>query len=91
MHMAETMQKCRLSVSQQAKMLGDNACRRSCTALPGPCFRSAFIRPLGAEERSLTHPYYELLWAELSTLGLTAAVHAMPGVYNPEWETLERA
>lgn len=50
-----------------------------------PCFRGAFIRPLFVEERYLTHPYYEPLWAELSTLGLTAAVHAMPGLYNPEW------
>jgi hypothetical protein len=37
------------------------------------------------EERYLTHPYYEPLWAELTTLGLTAAVHATPGLHNPEW------
>jgi predicted TIM-barrel fold metal-dependent hydrolase len=50
-----------------------------------PCFRGAFIRPLFVEGRYLTHAYYEPLWAELTTLGLTAAVHATPGLNNPEW------
>jgi predicted TIM-barrel fold metal-dependent hydrolase len=50
-----------------------------------PCFRGVFIRPLFVEERYLTHPYYEPLWAELTALGLTAAVHATPGLHNPEW------
>ncbi len=50
-----------------------------------PCFRGAFIRPMFVEDRYLTHPYYEPLWAELATLGMVAAVHAMPGLNNPEW------
>jgi predicted TIM-barrel fold metal-dependent hydrolase len=49
------------------------------------CFRGAFIRPMFVEGRYLTHPYYEPLWSELSELGVTAAVHATPGLNNPEW------
>ena len=49
------------------------------------CFRAAFIRPMFAEGRYSNHPYYDPLWAELERLGLTAAVHATPGLWNPEW------
>jgi uncharacterized protein len=50
-----------------------------------PCFRGAFIRPMFVEGRYFTHPYYEPLWAELASLGVVAAVHATPGLNNPEW------
>ncbi len=50
-----------------------------------PCFRGAFIRPMFVEGRYFTHPYYEPLWQGLSALGVTAAVHGMPGLHNPEW------
>jgi predicted TIM-barrel fold metal-dependent hydrolase len=52
---------------------------------PMPCFRAAFLRPMFIEDRYLNHPYYEPLWAELERLGITAAVHATPGLWNPEW------
>ena len=50
-----------------------------------PCFRArlhpsdVFRRPL------LNHPYFDPLWAELEHLGIIAAVHATPGLWNPEW------
>ncbi|MEA2648036.1 MAG: uncharacterized protein QOG61_471, partial [Candidatus Binataceae bacterium] len=50
-----------------------------------PCFRGAFIRPMFIEGHYLTHPYYEPLWAELESLGITAAVHSASGLWNPEW------
>jgi predicted TIM-barrel fold metal-dependent hydrolase len=50
-----------------------------------PCFRGAFIRPMFVEGRYYTHPYYDPLWAELERLGLAAAVHPTPGLWNPEW------
>jgi len=50
-----------------------------------PSFRAVFIRPVFVEDRYLNHPYYEPLWAELEQLGITAAVHATPGLWNPEW------
>jgi predicted TIM-barrel fold metal-dependent hydrolase len=50
-----------------------------------PCFRGAFIRPMFLEGRYFTHPYYDPLWAELENLGITAAVHPTPGLWNPEW------
>jgi uncharacterized protein len=50
-----------------------------------PCFRGAFLRPMFLEGRYFTHPYYDPLWAELESLGLTAAVHPTPGLWNPEW------
>src|SRR5262252_2938882 len=50
-----------------------------------PCFRGAFIRPMFIEGRYFTHPYYDPLWAEIESLGLTAAVHPTPGLWNPEW------
>ena len=37
------------------------------------------------EGRYFNHPYYDPLWAELERLGITAAVHATPGLWNPEW------
>ena len=49
------------------------------------CFRGAFIRPMFLEGHYFTHPYYDPLWAELQTLGLTAAVHPTAGLWNPEW------
>lgn len=49
------------------------------------CFRGAFIRPMFLEGRYFTHPYYDHLWAELESLGLTAAVHPTAGLWNPEW------
>ena len=50
-----------------------------------PSFRGAFIRPMFIEDRYFTHPYYDPLWAELESLGVTAAVHPTPGLWNPEW------
>ncbi len=50
-----------------------------------PCFRGAFLRPMFIEGRYFTHPYYDPLWAELESLGLTAAVHPTAGLWNPEW------
>ncbi len=50
-----------------------------------PCFRGVFVRPMFVEGRYLTHPYYEPLWAELVRLDIAAAVHATPGLNNPEW------
>ena len=41
-----------------------------------PCFRGAFIRPMFIEGHYFTHPYYDPLWAELESLGMTAAVHS---------------
>ena len=49
------------------------------------CFRGAFIRPMFLEGHYFTHPYYDPLWAELGSLGLTAAVHPTAGLWNPEW------
>ena len=54
-----------------------------------PSVRAVFIRPMFLEDRYLNHPYYDPLWAELERLGITAAVHATPGLWNPEW-TLAR-
>ena len=50
-----------------------------------PSFRAAFVRPLWVEGHYMSHPYYDPLWEELANLGVTAAVHATPGLYNPEW------
>jgi len=50
-----------------------------------PTFRAVFIRPMFIEDHHLNHPYYEPLWAELERLGITAAVHATPGLWSPEW------
>ena len=52
-----------------------------------PCFRGAFLRPMFIEGRYFTHPYYDPLWAELERLGMTAAVHPTPGLWNPETPT----
>ncbi len=48
-------------------------------------FCAVFIRPVFVEDRYLNHPYYDPLWAELERLRITAAVHATPGLWNPEW------
>ena len=48
-------------------------------------FRAVFLRPMFVEGRYLNHTYYEPLWAELERTGITAAVHATPGLWNPEW------
>jgi uncharacterized protein len=50
-----------------------------------PCFRAVFIRPAFVEDRYLNHSFFEPLWAELERLGVTAAVHPTPGLWNPEW------
>jgi predicted TIM-barrel fold metal-dependent hydrolase len=50
-----------------------------------PCVRAVFLRPMFLENRYLNHPYYDPLWAELERLEMTAAVHATPGLWNPEW------
>jgi predicted TIM-barrel fold metal-dependent hydrolase len=50
-----------------------------------PSVRAVFIRPMFLEDRYLNHPYYDPLWAELERLGITAAVHATAGLWNPEW------
>jgi uncharacterized protein len=49
------------------------------------CFRAAFLRPMFIEGRYFTHAFYDPLWAELERLGVTAAVHPTPGLWNPEW------
>ena len=49
-----------------------------------PGCRGAFLRPMFIEGRYFTHPYYDPLWAELESLGLTAAVHPTPGLWNPD-------
>ncbi|MGH7933354.1 MAG: amidohydrolase family protein [Candidatus Binataceae bacterium] len=49
-----------------------------------PCFPAVFIRPVFVEGRYLNHPYYEPLWEELQNVGVTAAVHPTPGLWNPE-------
>ena len=48
-------------------------------------FRGVFIRPMFVRDSYLTAPYYDPLWAELERLGLVAAVHPTPGLWNPEW------
>jgi len=48
------------------------------------CFSAVFIRPAFIEGRYLNHPYFEPLWEELQNLGVTAAVHPTPGLWNPE-------
>jgi predicted TIM-barrel fold metal-dependent hydrolase len=48
-------------------------------------FRGAFIRPMFLEGHYFTHPFYDPLWAELESLGMTAAVHSATGLWNPEW------
>jgi len=50
-----------------------------------PAVRAVYIRPMFVENRYLNHPYYDPLWAELERLGITAAVHATPGLWNSEW------
>lgn len=50
-----------------------------------PSFRAAFLRPMFIEGRYFTHPYYDPLWEALQSLGLVAAVHPTPGLWNPEW------
>jgi predicted TIM-barrel fold metal-dependent hydrolase len=50
-----------------------------------PCFRGAFVRPMFLEGRYFTHPFYNPLWTELESLGITAAVHPAAGLWNPEW------
>jgi predicted TIM-barrel fold metal-dependent hydrolase len=50
-----------------------------------PCFRGAFIRPMFFQDHYFTSPYFDPLWAELARLGLVAAVHPTPGLWNPEW------
>jgi predicted TIM-barrel fold metal-dependent hydrolase len=50
-----------------------------------PSVRAVFIRPMFLEDRYLNHPYYDPLWAELERRGIAAAVHATPGLWNPEW------
>jgi len=50
-----------------------------------PSVRAVFIRPMFLEDRYFNHPYYDPLWAELERLRITAAVHATPGLWNPEW------
>jgi predicted TIM-barrel fold metal-dependent hydrolase len=52
---------------------------------PMLCFPAVFIRPMFLEGHYLNHPYYEPLWAELEQLGIAAAVHPTPGLWNPEW------
>ena len=49
------------------------------------CFRGAFIRPMFIEGRYFTNPYYDPLWTELESLGVTATVHSTAGLWNPEW------
>jgi predicted TIM-barrel fold metal-dependent hydrolase len=48
-------------------------------------FKAVSIRPVFFEGRFLNHPYYDVLWRRLEESGLTAALHASPGVANAEW------
>jgi hypothetical protein len=48
-----------------------------------PSVGAVFFRPMFLE--GLNHPYYDPLWAELERLGITAAMHATPGLWHPEW------
>jgi predicted TIM-barrel fold metal-dependent hydrolase len=50
-----------------------------------PSIRAVFFRPVFVEDRYLNHPYYDPLWADLERRGITAAVHASAGLWNPEW------
>jgi hypothetical protein len=50
-----------------------------------PSVGAVFIRPMFLEGRYLNDPYYDPLRAELERLGITAAVHATPGLWHPEW------
>jgi predicted TIM-barrel fold metal-dependent hydrolase len=50
-----------------------------------PSVRAIFVRPMFLEDRYFNHPYYDPLWAELERLGITTAVHATAGLWNPEW------
>ena len=36
------------------------------------------------ESRYLNHPY-DRIWVESERLGITAAAHSTPGLWNPEW------
>ena len=55
--------------------LGWRASRRSAPSSFGRC----------PSKTVLNHPYYDPLWAELERLETTAAAHATPGLWNPEW------
>ena len=57
-----------------------NAAGRAHFVGPRRVYSAGFV-----EDRYLNHPRYEPLWAELERLGITAAVHATPGLWNPEW------
>src|SRR5208282_4582642 len=48
-------------------------------------FKAVSIRPVFFEGRFLNHPYYDVLWRRIEESGLTAALHASPGVANAEW------
>jgi predicted TIM-barrel fold metal-dependent hydrolase len=48
-------------------------------------FKAVSIRPVFFEGRFLNHPYYDVLWAEIEKAGVTASIHASPGVANAEW------
>jgi predicted TIM-barrel fold metal-dependent hydrolase len=48
-------------------------------------FKSVFVRSAFVNNRHLAHPDYDVLWAQIEKLGLTACIHASPGVTNPEW------
>ncbi len=48
-------------------------------------FKAVSIRPVFFEGRFINHPYYDVLWERIEQSGLTAAIHASPGVANPEW------
>jgi len=50
-------------------------------------FKAVFVRPIFFENRFLNHPYYDVLWQQIEKLGLTACIHASPGVANAEWSS----
>src|SRR5262249_11824503 len=43
-------------------------------------FKAVSIRPVFFEGRFLNHPYYDPLWEQIQKSGLTASIHASPGV-----------
>ena len=48
-------------------------------------FKAVSVRPVFFDGRFLNHPYYDVLWEQIADSGLTAAIHASPGVANAEW------
>ena len=48
-------------------------------------FKAVSIRPAFFSDQFINHPYYDPLWRQIEQSGLTACIHASPGVVNAEW------